>query len=341
MILLSINEFEPYGSNLFASTSDGVYRFQESSPGRWTKVQVHAFPWLDRMTRHDGEFVATGNYGTVVLSRDGAVWKNVKGGRQNAFDAVAGNGNQMVGVGQSRIQITGDGTTWNVPDPPVSVLNQSLHDVIWTGSRFLTMGLNSLFFSSSNGNQWTGIGRNESPYALAVAGNDGFLVAVGTGGIIAVSDGYGGSVINYDTWMSAQGAESGSSAPAQDANRDGISNLIAYFLGIPAVDPVTPAGRSALPTLSFGPGDGSLILTFDLRESYRPGATYLVEASPNMQPNTWQTLQSYTAGWSNIPGQASVTESPLPGGGIRITVSLLQQLENFKTCYFRLRATLP
>ncbi len=158
---------------------------------------------------------------------------------------------------------------------------------------------------------------------------------------MAVSDGSGDGNSDYQVWMTAQGAPAGTGAPLQDANSDGISNLIAYVLGIPATGTLSSAQRAAMPAVSFDPGDGSPVLTFELRESYRPGATYHVEVSPDMQPDGWQVLQQYSAGWANQPSQAAITESPLPGGGVRITVSDFPESDVEERCFFRLRARLP
>jgi hypothetical protein len=200
-----------------------------------------------------------------------------------------------------------------------------------------------VFRAPDEGTAWTNIGSTAlSPSdANSVAGDDELLVAVGPDGWIAVSDGSGDGSSDYQAWMTAQGAPTATGAPLQDANSDGISNLLAYIFGIPATGPLSPAQRTALPAVSFDSVDGSPVLTFELRESYRPGATYHVEVSPDLQPGGWQFLQRYSAGWANEPGQATITESPLPGGGVRITVRNFPEIGNNGNCFFRLRALLP
>lgn len=340
----TLYDFETNGTQLFAATTNGVYLLTENTAGKWnTATRVHVSPWLDNMARNGGEFVATGALGTIVLSRDGTSWQTVKGGRDEAFVGTASNGNRFVGVGSNRILVSPDGSAWNAPVSPVGTAGFSLAEVIWTGSRFLAVGFGRVFRASPDGVTWTSIGSTaESPTdATSFAGDDELLVAVGSGGMIAVSDGSGDAANDYHVWMSGQGADSDRDAPLQDANADGISNLMAYIHGIPATGSLTPSQRAALPTLSFDPGSGGSVITFELRESYRPGATYAVEVSRDMQPGTWQSRQRYSAGWASGPDQATVTESPLPGGGIRITISGFPEIDGSASCFFRLKVLLP
>ncbi len=340
----TLYDLEANGAQLFAATTFGVYSLAENTPGKWnTAVQVHACPWLDNMTHNGNEFVGCGSYGTVVLSRNGTSWQNVKGGREAGFASTATNGSCFVGVGSSRPMVSPDGATWNAPATPAGSSGFTLAEVIWTGSRFLGVGPGRVFRASADGTTWANIGSTAlSPSdASSVAGDDELLVAVGADGLIVVSDGSGEGTSDYHAWMAAQGAATATGAPLQDANSDGISNLIAYIHGIPATGSLTFTQRAALPAVSLDPGDGRPVITFELRESYRPGATYHVEVSPNLQSHTWQSLQRYSTGWASEPGQASVSESPLPGGGVRITVSDFPPLESDGGCFFRLRAFLP
>lgn len=340
----SLYDLEANGSKILAATTAGVYSLTENPPGKWiAETLVHASPPLDNLVRNGNEFVATGALGTIVLSRNGTSWQNVRGGRDAAFISTATNGNDFVGVGSNRPMVSPDGTAWNTPATPGANAGYSLTEVIWTGSRFLGVGPGRVFRAPDDGTTWTNIGSTAlSPSdANSVAGDDELLVAVGPDGWIAVSDGSGDGSSDYQVWMTAQGVPAATGAPLQDANSDGISNLIAYIFGIPATGTLSSGQRAALPAMSFDPGDGSPVLTFELRESYRPGATYHVEVSPDMQPDGWQVLQQYSAGWANEPGQATITELPLPGGGVRITVSDFPEPDGEERCFFRLRARLP
>lgn len=340
----SIYDLEANGNKILAATTAGVYSLTESPPGKWiTEVLVHASPMLDNLVRNGSEIVATGSLGTIVLSRNGISWKNVRGGRDAAFTSTATNGIDFVGVGNKRPLVSPDGTAWNSPAMPAGSPGFSLTEMIWTGSRFLGLGPGMVFRTPTDGTTWTSIGSTalSPPDASGVAGDDELLVAVGADGWIAVSDGSGDGSSDYQVWMTAQGVPAATGAPLQDANSDGISNLIAYIFGIPANGTLSSGQRAALPAVSFDPVDGSPVLTFELRESYRPGATYHVEASPDLQPDGWQVLQNYSAGWGSEPDQATITESPLPGGGVRITVSDFPEPDGEERCFFRLRARLP
>lgn len=338
-------DFEWNGNVVYATSTKGVYLFQPSptKPGKWDTTLVHASPWLDNMAHHGNEFMAVGVSGTVVVSQDGTTWQTVRGGREYPFASTAWNGSHFAGVADNRIQASPDGAAWSSPVSPIapSRTGYVLSEVVWTGSRFLAMGgLGNVIQAGPDGTNWSNVGSAAwNPYNVSgIAGDDHFLVAVGPDGLIAVSDGSGEAAGDYHAWISAQDPDDGSEAPLQDANGDGISNVMAYALGIPAVGMVTPGERAALPAVSFDAGGA--VLTFDLRESYRPGASYFVEASSDMRDGSWQTLQQYTAGWASGAGSASVTEAPLPGGGVRITVRNFPGLQEGGG-FFRLRAVLP
>ena len=252
----------------------------------------------------------------------------------------------MVGVGSSLLQASRDGVTWDCPVFPLASTSSSyvLTDVVWTGSRFLAVGgsgaSTNLLEAGPDGASWTRIASTTvNPDELSgIAGDDELLVAVGSGGKIVVSDGLSGAAGDYQAWIAGEGADSGSAGPLQDANGDGINNLMAYVFGIPAVVGVAPGERGALPVVSMDGEDGA-VLTFDLLESYRPGTTYFVEVSEDLQSGTWETLQEYSEGWASGAGKATVSESPLPGGGVRITVSDFPGMA--ASGFFRLRAVLP
>ncbi|QJE96355.1 hypothetical protein [Luteolibacter luteus] len=340
----AVYDLEPGGSLLLAATTGGVYRLQETTAGRWNTItKVYPSPWLDNLTHNGSEFVGVGSSGTIVLSRDGSSWQTVRGGREAAYAATAWGGGRFVGVGSNRIESSADGALWNPAVSPLGSANFTLTDVGWTGSRFVAVGPSAMMLrSNGDGSAWTSIGNNAKiPLDMTgIAGDDSLLVVVGTGGMIAVSDGSGEAVSDYQMWIAGQGVAFGSAAPLQDANADGIDNLLAYVHGIPAIGPVSSTQRAALPSVSFDAETGKPVLTFELRESYRPGMIYQVEVSRDLKSGTWQSLQRFAAGWADSPGFAQVTQSALPGGGLRIEISNFPDIGT-TGCFFRLRATLP
>jgi hypothetical protein len=347
-VLRELYDFETNGSLVFATSTKGIYKLQPAAaPGKWTTTLVHPSPWLDNMAHHGDEFLAVGVSGTIVLSRDGTTWQTLAGGREYPLAATAWSGSHFAGVGGNFLHASPDGRTWTMTAWPIGNIGHTPNGliwsgVIWTGSRFIVMGFGRVFQSGADGASWTVIGTSaQSPYQIGgLAGDDRFLVAVGLDGMIAVSDGSGESAAGYHSWIAAQGADSHLSAPLQDANDDGISNLVAYALGIPATGTATPGEKAALPAVSFDGNDGGPVLSFFLRESYRPGTTYIVEASSGLEADDWQPLQQYATGWATGADTASITESPLPGGGVQITVSDFPGLADAKA-FFRLRVILP
>ena len=339
----TVFDLEWNDGDLFAATYDGIQLLKETRPKRWSAELVFPSPQLDNMTRNGSEYVATGRYGTILLSRDGIGWEMVNGGRTDNFFASAWNGSRFVGVASNRLEVSPDANRWNVPSEPLPRSSFSLVDVIWTGSRFIAVGPRSIFISTPDAESWIEAANyNQSPSSLySIAGDDEQLVAVGYEGIIMVSDGLGESTADYETWIANQGDTDGLSAPLQDANDDGISNLLAYIHGIPAVGTLSPADRLALPSASFNPSEGEASFSFELRESYRPGATYVIEMSTDLTSGNWQIVQQYDGAWSEDPSLASISETLIPGNGLRIKASNFPDSADPGRCFLRLRATLP
>ncbi|MEK7951546.1 hypothetical protein WKV53_13605 [Luteolibacter sp. Y139] len=345
-VLGSIYDMDTNASLLtFAATSDGVHRIQPGTAANsWKSSRVYDCPWLDNIVANGNEFVAVGQYGTIVLSRNGSAWQTVQGGRDVLYNGVAWNGSRLAAAGASQMQWSLDGVTWQASATPFAAgASYALTDVVWTGSRFLAMGVGStLLQCGADGASWTSIGNSAvNPGGVTgIAGDDQLLVAVGSDGQIVVSDGLSAAAGDYQAWIAGEGAGSGSAAPAQDANGDGIDNLMAYVFGIPAVDVATTVDRGALPVVSMD-GEAGPVLSFELRESYRPGMTYAVEVSPDLEAGSWMTLQQYSAGWATGAGRAVVSESPLAGGGVRVTVSGFPGVGLGGSWFFRVRAVLP
>jgi hypothetical protein len=172
----------------------------------------------------------------------------------------------------------------------------------------------------------------------ALAGDDSLAVVVGTDGYIAVSQGPNATLSAFKQWMGNQGAGVNEQCESDDANGDGISNLLAYIHGIPAVVPLTAANRSALPRISRDPMSGATVFHLELHESYRANATYYIEASDNLAADSWETMQVRSAGgWSTNANDPAITETPLPGGGVRIDMSDHLSSSSSGSRFYRLR----
>jgi hypothetical protein len=337
----TVYDMEWDGSRLFAAAEDGVYRLQENVSGLWSMSRVYVSPMMDNITHHDNEFVAVGAYGTVVLSRDGLTWQTVKGGRVSAFSRVAWNGNRFVGLySTTGPQVSADGETWRGPASLGGQTSSWWGDVVWTGSRFVSVGTRG-FVSSPDADSWSSPGGPwEYPEGVGLAGDDELLVAVGSGGLIAVSEDPESAGARYRAWMTEQGAQPGNSDPLQDSNKDGISNLEAYAFGIPAASPIQSTDRQVMPAISIDPNSGILTMTFELRDSYRPGMIYTVEGSSDLKSG-WSELQRHVGTWQSGPSAAAVTETTLPGGGVRVTISGFPVSNDQSRRFFRLRLALP
>lgn len=337
----TIYDLEWDGLRIFAVGSAGV-SILNFSASLWTSTTVHNSPFIDNIVRKGNELLAVGFGETIAISTDGISWKNVSGGRLDALTAVAWNGSHFVGVLGTQVYRSENGSRWDQISafPLMGGTSRSFRDIIWTDSKFLAVGDLGLLLSSADGREWEVLGNYASnPVGMnAIAGNDSLAVVVGTDGYIAVSQGPNPPFSGFKQWMSDQGAGVNEQCESDDANSDGISNLLAYIHGIPAVGPLTAANRSALPRVSLDPMSGAVVFHFELHESYRANATYFIEVSDDLAADSWETMQERGAGgWRTSSNDPSITESPLPGGGVRIGMSDHSSSSGSRSRFYRMR----
>ncbi len=117
-----------------------------------------------------------------------------------------------------------------------------------------------------------------------------------------------GPTPDFHDWITAQSPPPGQDGPDDDPNHDGVSNLLACALDIPAVAPPDADDFARLLRVGIPGPDWPMIV--GLRPMPIPvgDIAYIIETSPTMEPGSW------TEALRRLPGQS--------GGTGRIDVSI-------------------
>jgi len=138
----------------------------------------------------------------------------------------------------------------------------------------------------------------------------------------------------YDNWVTANNLPVGKNLPEQDADDDGIKNIIEYAVG----------SNPSLPTrsvLSKAAGTSGTI-GFN-RATGRTDITAILERSPDLATGSWTVIATSTAGnayVSALPATVTVNESAATGGIVGVTVSDTTAPAPSKV-FYRVRVTRP
>jgi len=131
-------------------------------------------------------------------------------------------------------------------------------------------------------------------------------------------------------------ANAGNAANLADPDGDGVPNLIEYAAGL---IPTNAAARAWL-TVNHGPYDTADRLFVDfLRNTNAHDISFFVEATTDLQANTWSCISSNLAGigWAGAP----VLETPDTASRIHIRAYDTQPTVNFTSRFLRVRVTQP
>ncbi len=244
--------------------------------------------------------VAVGSSGTIIYSSDGVTWHTASDpGTSHNLNGVAAREYGFVAVGDNGLILTSaNGIDWTTRTSGTSA---RLYGVTWTGSQIVVTGTNGVVLTSpDSGINWTRRYRPGSMAWNAVAALDsGRLAAVGTYGMIATSD----PAMDFADWITAESPPSGQDGPDDDPNGDGITNLLAYGLGIPAVAPTDAEDFATLPRL-VQPGPGRpMIVRIRPANSPLGDIAYIAETSTTLEPGAWTEVLRH------LPGQPCGTGS--------------------------------
>jgi hypothetical protein len=153
-----------------------------------TTTALQPGEWLSGVWWAASQVIAVGAHGTILWSTDGHLWYPATVPTDAIdFSEVAGHDenapSRYVAVG-SRVMFSDSGHAWGLSGflPPAM-----LHDVIWTGERFVTVGEAGTVASSTDGVDWTLHDAGTSASLLGVATGGGRWVVVGAQGTILVT----------------------------------------------------------------------------------------------------------------------------------------------------------
>jgi photosystem II stability/assembly factor-like uncharacterized protein len=248
--------------------------------------------------------VAVGDEGTILISDDsGASWSQpTNTGVTADLCGVAALDHGFVAIGNtaqaSMVFTSENGIEWS---QRATFLYVPLTSISLIGSQIIaTTSGGRIFASSDGGEHWSirqgtdtlvGIGGSTPLSAITVL-TSGRFVAVGPQMTILTSD----SAPTFAEWMAAQSPPSGQNGPDDDPNHDGVSNLLACLLGIPAVAPSSAADLQALPHL-VSPAPGTpLTLAIKLNPNLPEDISLAFLVSPDLTPGSWETSLPYLPG---------------------------------------------
>jgi photosystem II stability/assembly factor-like uncharacterized protein len=118
--------------------------------GEWTP-QPTPLSILYDVTYGNGLFVAVGEGGAILTSRDGRSWTEQSSGTNYPlFDATYGNGLFVVVGSEGTILTSRDGVNWTWR----SLGDDPLHGVTYGNGLFVAVGDGNTIFTSPNGVNW-------------------------------------------------------------------------------------------------------------------------------------------------------------------------------------------
>ena len=126
--------------------------------------------WLTAVTHGKGTFVAVGNAGTILTSKDGAQWRLNVWSNSVLLKAVACDSLHFVTVGgDGTILRSLDGEHWRYEDSRTLV---TLNDVVAAENGFIAVGEAGTILRSQ-GNRWTRIGIGSTEPLTCVVNSNG------------------------------------------------------------------------------------------------------------------------------------------------------------------------
>lgn len=276
--------------------------------------------------------VAVGLDGTILSSPGGGTWTPRTSGTTRALLAVANGNNLFVAVGASGTVLTSpDGIAWTVRSTGGS---QYLQDIAWTGTQWVATASGGAIYTSPTASTWTRRHSSTARDLYAVLTLDsGRLMAAGDDGLVLTSD----PAPDFADWIAVQSPPAGQDDPDDDPNHDGIDNLAAYALGIPAVAPTTSADRQALPLLVQPQPGHRMLLRLSTNHQSVGDLVYVIEQSTTLAPGSWTELLRHYPGQTCSSGSLNVTESQTSEF---IIIEFPEAIGSRPACFARLRLDL-
>ena len=179
----------PQGNTLNAVVYNGTNQYVAVGDFGTVMTSVDSYTWVNGISGttkalndviwNGTAYLAVGDVGTVLKSADGLTWVASNISTVLKVTSVVWNGTQYVAVGSlGRVWTSVDGITWLENNLPTS---SGLNDIIWTGAQFVIVGQSGVVYTSTNATTWTLQTTPSTSLFTAVAWNGALYVAVGTG----------------------------------------------------------------------------------------------------------------------------------------------------------------
>ncbi len=180
----------PQGNTLNAVVYNGTNQYVAVGDFGTVMTSVDSYTWVNGVSGttkalndviwNGTEYLAVGDAGVVLKSTDGLTWVASNINTALQVAAVVWDGSQYVAVGSlDRVWTSADGITWTETNLPTT---SGLTDIIWTGAQLVTVGASGTVYTSPNGMTWTLQTTPSTSLFTAVAWNGALYVAVGLGG---------------------------------------------------------------------------------------------------------------------------------------------------------------
>jgi hypothetical protein len=298
-----------------ASSPDGI---------NWTKLLLSSSTSVNKVIWNGSKFVAVGSFGYTAFSPDGENWLTQISPNSGTLYGVAFTADRFVTVGTAGSILTAiDPTAGTAPQIELQPQSQIATAAGTVNFRVLASG------SPAPNYQWF---KNTVPLPGATASTLTLanLSAADVGAYSATASNLAGSttsnaasltlISGYAAWQlgyftSGELSDITISGPTADPDRDGLTNLVEYALGL---DPKT-TDTTDLPEVSTTATDW--VYTFT-RPSDRAELTYEVEVSTNLAAWTITLTPTYVSTTGNVETwQATYPLSPAANAFFRLKIT--------------------
>jgi hypothetical protein len=146
-----------------------------------------------RLIYGNGRYVALGNDGKVLVSRDGAAWSQATSGAASAprqkrlygRDVAYGNNVFVMTGPDSSLLTSTDGATWTISYTEANVI---FYRILYAQGTFVAVGSNGRILTSPDGRRWSNRSVPIQETLMSIAHGNGTFVAVGNNnGLIVTS----------------------------------------------------------------------------------------------------------------------------------------------------------
>jgi len=198
-----------FGADRFAAIS-GSSMYTSPDGKKWTKMNIDTSYRFNSVTFCGGMFIALGNQGLILYSRDAVTWTPAVSNTQHSLYSVAFGDSIYTVVGSDVRLISNDGSAWIIPNNSIVTkidtwdkdsngicfgnglfvrygkdnFEYGIHnEIIFAQGLFVHVGLYGSISTSTDGVNWTPVNsQTQSPFYSITFGNNKF-VAVGGGTI--------------------------------------------------------------------------------------------------------------------------------------------------------------